>query len=56
MGIPREREKRGEGIGTENRERAEVMRVLEEEKLLPAFVNRFVGGIYRNEEELCGDT
>ena len=36
--------------------RAEVMRVLEEEQLLPAFVNRFVGGIYRNEEDLCGDT
>jgi hypothetical protein len=35
--------------------RDEVMGVLNEEQLLPAFVNRFVGGIYRNEEELCGD-
>jgi hypothetical protein len=35
--------------------RGEVLQVLEEEKLLPAFVNRFVGGLYRNEEELCGD-
>jgi hypothetical protein len=33
----------------------EVMRALEEEKLLPAFVNRFIGGLYRNEEDLCGD-
>jgi len=35
--------------------RAEVMRTLEQEQLQPAFVNRFVGGLYRNEEELCGD-
>ena len=35
--------------------RAVVLRTLEEEQLQPAFVNRFVGGIYRNEEELCGD-
>jgi len=35
--------------------RAEVMRVLEQEQLQPAFVNRFIGGIYRNETELCGD-
>lgn len=36
--------------------RAEVMRVLEEEQLLPAFLNRLVDGIYRNEEDLCGYT
>ena len=35
--------------------RAGVMAVLVEEKLQPAFVNRFVGGIYRNEEDLLGD-
>jgi hypothetical protein len=29
---------------------------LEAEQLQPAFVNRFIGGIYRNEEELHGDT
>jgi hypothetical protein len=37
----------------ENRD--EVMRVLELEQLLPAFVNRFIGGMYRNEQELHGD-
>ena len=36
--------------------RDEVMRVLEQEQLLPAFVNRFIGGLYRNEEDLYGDT
>jgi len=35
--------------------RDEVMQVLKQEQLQPAFVNRFVGGIYRNEEDLCGD-
>jgi len=33
----------------------EVMRILEGEQLLPAFVNRFVGGIYHNQEDLYGD-
>lgn len=36
--------------------RDEVLRILEQEQLQPAFVNRFVGGLYRNEQELCGDT
>ena len=40
-------------ISPESRE--EVMRVLNQEQLQPAFVNRFVGGIYHNEEELYGD-
>jgi Protein of unknown function (DUF3343) len=35
--------------------RDEVIRVLEQEQLQPAFVNRFIGGIYCNEEELRGD-
>jgi hypothetical protein len=35
--------------------RGEVLRALQEEQLLPAFVNRFVGGMYRNEEDLQGD-
>ncbi len=35
--------------------RAEVMRVLEQEQLLPAFVSRFVNGSYHNEQELHGD-
>lgn len=35
--------------------RDEVMRVLKQEQLLPAFVNRFIGGIYHNEEDLRGD-
>jgi hypothetical protein len=35
--------------------RDEVMRVLEQEQLQPAFVNRFVDGIYRNEEDRYGD-
>ena len=35
---------------------AEVMRVLTQEQLQPAFINRFVGGFYRNEEDLLGDT
>lgn len=33
----------------------EVMQVLTEEELLPAFINRFSGGKYHNVEELCGD-
>jgi hypothetical protein len=33
----------------------EVMRRLKMEQLLPAFVNRFIGGVYRNEQELQGD-
>jgi len=33
-----------------------VMRILEEEQLRPAFVNRFVNGIYRNEQDLYGDS
>jgi len=36
--------------------RTEVMRVLAQEQLQPAFVNRFIGGCYRNEEDLLGDT
>ena len=32
-----------------------VMQVLEQEQLQPAFVNRFIGGIYRNEVDLSGD-
>jgi len=36
--------------------RTEVMRVLAQEQLQPAFVNRFTGGFYRNEEDLLGDT
>ncbi len=35
--------------------RDEVMKVLEQEKLQPAFVNRLMGGIYRNEQDLEGD-
>ncbi len=34
----------------------EVMRVLAEEQLLPAFVNRFINGIYQNEENFTGDS
>jgi len=33
----------------------EVMRVLAEEQLMPAFINRFSGGKYHNEQDLCGD-
>ena len=33
-----------------------VMSILKEELLLPAFINRFVNGIYCNEQDLCGDT
>jgi hypothetical protein len=33
----------------------EVMQILAEEQLLPAFINRFSGGRYHNEQELCGD-
>ncbi|MBL0225408.1 MAG: DUF3343 domain-containing protein [Geobacteraceae bacterium] len=36
--------------------KAEVLKVLEEEQLQPAFINRFVGGVYRNEEDLQEDT
>ena len=35
--------------------RDEVMRILKQEQLQPAFVNRFVNGIYRNEQDLQGD-
>ncbi len=35
--------------------RDEVMGVLNEAQLMPAFINRYVGGMYRNEEDLCGD-
>jgi len=35
--------------------RDEVMQVLKREQLEPAFVNRFIDGIYRNEVDLCGD-
>jgi hypothetical protein len=35
--------------------RDRVMQVLEQEQLQPAFVNRFIGGIYRNEIDLSGD-
>jgi hypothetical protein len=31
------------------------MRVLTEEQLLPAFINRFSGGRYINEQDSCGD-
>jgi hypothetical protein len=40
-------------IGSEIKD--EVMRVLTTEQLLPAFVNRFSGGKYLNEQDLCGD-
>ncbi|MBK5277167.1 MAG: DUF3343 domain-containing protein [Desulfuromonadales bacterium] len=36
--------------------RDEVMRILEQEQLLPAFVSRFVGGSYLNAQDLAGDT
>jgi hypothetical protein len=32
-----------------------VLHVLKQEQLQPAFINRYIGGIYRNEEDLCGD-
>ena len=35
--------------------RVEVMALLQEEQLLPAFVNRFIDGRYHNEEDLDGD-
>jgi hypothetical protein len=35
--------------------REEVLRILAEEQLLPAFVNRFSNGRYLNEQEQCGD-
>lgn len=35
--------------------RDEVVRILTEEQLLPAFINRFCGGRYLNEQDLCGD-
>jgi hypothetical protein len=34
----------------------EVLKILEQEKLQPAFVNRFIGGLFRNEDDLQGDT
>lgn len=33
----------------------EVIRILAQEQLQPAYVNRFFGGIYYNEEDLHGD-
>ena len=33
----------------------EVMRILAQEQLQPAYVNRFVGGTYHTEENLLGD-
>jgi hypothetical protein len=36
--------------------RDEVIRILTEEQLLPAFINRFSGGRYLNEQDLCGDS
>lgn len=33
-----------------------VMRVLSDEQLLPAFVNRFCDGRYLNEQDQCGDS
>jgi len=41
-------------IGTEIKD--EVIRILAEEQLLPAFINRFSGGKYLNEQDLSGDT
>jgi hypothetical protein len=41
-------------IGPDIRE--EVMRILAEEQLQPAFINRFSNGRYHNEQDLCGDT
>lgn len=35
--------------------RDKVMQVLEEELLQPAFVSRFTGGTYRDEQSLYGD-
>jgi hypothetical protein len=40
-------------ISPEDRE--QVMGILEQEQLQPAFVNRLVNGIYRNEQDLYGD-
>jgi hypothetical protein len=34
----------------------EAMRILTKEKLLPAFVNKFVNGAYLNEENFSGDS
>ena len=36
--------------------RDDVMRVLAEEQLLPAFVNRYSGGRYLNEQDFSGDS
>ena len=36
-------------------DRETVMEILEQEQLQPAFVNRLLGGIYRNEQDLYGD-
>ena len=41
-------------IGSEIR--TEVMQILTEEHLLPAFLNRFSGGKYLNEQDLGGDS
>jgi len=35
--------------------REEVLSILEQEQLMPVFVNRFIGGMYHNEEDLYGD-
>jgi len=34
----------------------QVLEILKQEQLQPAFVNRFIGGLYRNEDELQEDT
>lgn len=34
----------------------EVLRILTAEQLQPAFVNRFYGGRYLNEQDFCGDS
>lgn len=36
--------------------REDVMRILGQEQLMPAFINRYVEGNYINEYELRGDT
>lgn len=33
-----------------------VMSLLEKEQLMPAFINRYMGGRYVNEYDICGDT
>jgi hypothetical protein len=41
-------------IGSEIKE--EVIKILTEEQLLPAFINKFSGGKYLNEQDLNGDS